>query len=250
LDPVERDPVFESGSDFKPPTQRLSERSRRGSVQLAAAARRLAQPFSAMRTEGRTFYRDAVSSRSQGEAIDEMTDVWLPQVVARFEPRKSAERLLHPRTAPEEALSYIVVDEIEEEVAVLLCEPWPELDERGRPRFDEDQRTSVQVGLDALYARLRRRQEMMRLTEEDRAAFAERPVRVGDAFAGLVDREALAADTDSLTFLDGPIVDVTAEAREAAKLQHYATAAPLLSDDDVEALYSPEGDGGETTRLA
>jgi hypothetical protein len=166
-----------------------------------------------------------------------MGDAWLPDVVARFEPR--------------ELLRYLVVDEIEEHVAVLLVEPWPELDERGRLTFaDEDERTAIEVLVPVLQERLSARDETMTLTEEDHEQFAKRPVRVGDAFAGRVDPEKLDAQTESLDFLVGPLVDITREAREAAKVQLFAAAAPVLSLDDVELLLAPEGDGGETERLA
>jgi hypothetical protein len=165
-----------------------------------------------------------------------VAEVWLPDVVAHLagETRRA-----------QADLDYIVVDEIDEDVAVLLIEPWPRLDERGRLRFgDEDERVSVEVHIPSLRERLTERAATMELTPADRAAFAERPIRVGDAFAGRVDRHALGDETGSLAFLVGPVVDITREAREAAKAQQYATAAPVLSEDEVAELLAPEDDEG------
>jgi hypothetical protein len=171
-----------------------------------------------------------------------MAAVWLPNVVSHLEQHRHPARtrpLADPAERPD--LDYIVVDEIEEDVAILLIEPWPGLDQRGRLRFgDEEQRASVEVDVAALLARLSDRQEMIGLSSQDHAAFAGRAVRVGDTFAGRVDREALATETEALGFLVGPLVDITREAREAAKAQRYATAAPVLSEDDVARLLAPE----------
>jgi hypothetical protein len=161
-----------------------------------------------------------------------VAEVWLPDVVAH---------VAGPSRRARPDVDYIVVDEIDEDVAVLLIEPWPRLDDRGRLRFgDEDARVSVEVHVPALRERLTERRATMELTGDDRAAFAQRPVRVGDAFAGRVDRRALGEDTGSLAFVVGPIIDITREAREAAKAQQYAAAAPVLSEDEVAELLAPE----------
>lgn len=135
-------------------------------------------------------------------------------------------------------VEYIVVDELEEDVAVLLVEPWPILDDRGRLRFQRpDQRVSVDVFVNEFQSLLMNRVPAGELSEEQQPAFAARPLRTGDVFCAVVDRSALESTPDK--WLRLPVIDVTAQARDAAKAQYFAAVGPVLGSEQLEAL----GDG-------
>jgi hypothetical protein len=132
---------------------------------------------------------------------------------------------------------YIVVDEIELGVAVLIVERWPRVEDK-RLRFGaEEDRIAAFVTAAALQARLANRHPLAELPEADLTAFVARPVRVGDVFAADVDRTRIPADASADTeWLLDPIYDVTREAREAAKVQYYAAVGPVLSADEAAAM--------------
>jgi len=104
-------------------------------------------------------------------------------------------------------LSYILVDEIEGGMVGLAVSEWPRTDEQGRLRFDSE---PVQVVV-------------------ERAAFEHfldahrepsRPLRIGDVFAART-------HPDPERWIEPPVHDVTADAREAAKIAFYAAVAPI-----------------------
>jgi hypothetical protein len=147
----------------------------------------------------------------------------------------SREELL---TEPVPVVEYVVVDELEEQVAVLVIEPWPSVDERGRLRFESpDQRSTVEADAEPLQHLLLERKSVEQLSEEQRVAFVSRPLRVGDVFCAVIDRAALAAGADSpRQWLRAPVIDVTAEARDAARAQYFAAVGPVLAADEFETL--------------
>lgn len=116
---------------------------------------------------------------------------WLEgQIAPLTEARPAGPAGEEPRVKP--VVEYIVIDELEEGVAVMLIEPWPFLDERGRLRFQRpDQRVSVDINVEVLQRLLTNRVPVGELTPEQRAAFVRRPLRVGDVFCTIVDRAAL-----------------------------------------------------------
>jgi hypothetical protein len=109
-------------------------------------------------------------------------------------------------------LSYIVVDEIEGGMAGLSVSDWPRKDEQGRLRFESE---PVQVAVD-----LARLQDFV-----DRHREQSRPVRIGDVFAARA--RPTEATLDPEHWIDPPVHDVTADAREAAKIAFYAAVAPI-----------------------
>lgn len=156
------------------------------------------------------------------------------------------------RALTEPVTEYVVVDELEEEVAVVVIEPWPALDRHGRLDFHRpDARLSVEVDPQALQILLTDRLPAVELTSAQRMAFVLRPLRVGDVYCAVVDREVLAETPDvPADWLRQPVVDVTAQAREAAKSQYYAAIGPVLTTEEVDSLAADfyaqeeEGDGG------
>jgi hypothetical protein len=146
----------------------------------------------------------------------------------------------------EPLVEYVVVDELEEDVAVLLVEPWPIVDDRGRLRFQRpDQRVSVDAYVDSFQRLLMNRVPAGELRDEQRTTFAARPLRVGDVFCAVIDRAALANTPDK--WLRLPVIDVTAEARDAAKAQYFAAVGPVLRPEQLEALvdgFQTEDEGG------
>jgi hypothetical protein len=125
-------------------------------------------------------------------------------------------------------LSYLVVEEMVEDVTVVTVTPWPAADAYGRLRFDGAAEAEVAVPTAALYRELYR------------GRFSRRP-RVGDVFAGRVDRGALATasggvwDEPLARLLPGPVYDLTAEARKVAKLAVYAVRSDILDNEEAEA---------------
>lgn len=141
------------------------------------------------------------------------------------------------RGIPTARLRYVVVDELFADTAELGISAWPIVDAQGRLRFPPGETSHVEV--DA-----RKMQTFLRRHRMPRKAVG-RILRTGDAFGFTVHTRRLAAflieheaaqdgaskemlDPTTWEWLDPPIRDVTAEAREAAKLSYYAAqTAPL-----------------------
>jgi hypothetical protein len=118
-------------------------------------------------------------------------------------------------------LSYAVIDDIESNFAGLSVSPWPTVDEVGRLRFGAGRSRSV----GASRAELERFLARHRLPRKG----ARRPTRIGDVFAVSV-KEPLPEDqvADPATWIEPPIYDITAEARDASKAAFYSAVAPTL----------------------
>lgn len=139
-------------------------------------------------------------------------------------------------------LSYVVVDELSPEVAALVVTEWPRLDRKGRLRFPGSTwRVGASVEeLDA--ALLGRRLPGVTLgLSPGRTVVSEvdpaqtRAIRIGDAFAVVVKRPPgrITAVPALSRWLQPPIYDVSADARDAAKAALYAAVAPTMSEADV-----------------
>jgi hypothetical protein len=107
-------------------------------------------------------------------------------------------------------VSYIVVEEIEGGMVGLAVSDWPHTDERGRLRFDSE---PVQAALELVEL-----ESFLKLHREP-----DRPLRVGDVFAARTGPPSRYPKD----WIEPPVHDVTADAREAAKVAFYAAVAPL-----------------------
>ena len=139
--------------------------------------------------------------------------------------------------------AYVVVDDLDEGLAVLVVSPWPVADDYGRARFTGPESFQLGVDREAFEELVRRaRLEHVGDTDEDRAR-AERPLRIGDVFcAGAFSSEAGAfedlrqiAERDvgggrvgTEAFSGLTLSDVTEMARGAAKLAFYSAIAPAM----------------------
>jgi hypothetical protein len=139
-------------------------------------------------------------------------------------------------------LSYIVVDEIVAPTCVLAVTEWPRVDPKGRVRFRLDARphlVRVSVG------------ELTRYLGKHRtgARNRKREVRIGDVFAAVAHTDQLAPPESEaeahelegskltpLDWLEPPVHDVTAPAREVAKIALYGAVAPVLKPHEVERI--------------
>jgi hypothetical protein len=141
-----------------------------------------------------------------------------------------------PERIPWTKFSYIVVDELSKEIAGLVVASWPRLDPKGRVRFSG---SSWHVGarVDELVALL----DAQRIVPGARAGTGsgpQRPVRIGDAFAAQVTRPRgrHAAVPPLARWLSPPVYDVSADARDAAKVALFGAVAPTMSEDDVSEI--------------
>lgn len=161
---------------------------------------------------------------SGDDRVDERAAVrrpWLPGCLCE-PPHRLA-------TADVQELSYLVVEEIVEDVAVVTVTPWPAADAYGRLRFDgAAEAAEVAIPTAALYRELYR-------------GWYSRHPRVGDVFAARVDRDALATAAGRVWaeplahLLPGPVYDLTAEARRVAKLAVHAVRSDILDIEQAEA---------------
>jgi hypothetical protein len=145
-------------------------------------------------------------------------------------------KLWKPRGAkwsPEPGDGYVVVEDQDEGTLVLLVTSWPRLDGLGRLAFPHESSTFA-VPEDRLAEAL---------GAEHQRGSAQR-FRVGDTFRvpGLLVNRDAPESADALEW--GEFVDVTAQARDAAKTALYAAAAPLVHDQrHAEAIGLVEGEG-------
>jgi hypothetical protein len=124
--------------------------------------------------------------------------------------------------------AYVVVDEIVGDAVGLAIHPWPRADHEGRLRFRQagDGRF---CGVD--------RKELQAFLDKCREgemdeALARRPVTIGDVYAATVTSTAARAKPAKL--LGEPVVDVTIDAREAAKVAFYGAVAAPLKPSEVD----------------
>ncbi|MDQ3379563.1 MAG: hypothetical protein M3546_04475 [Actinomycetota bacterium] len=144
-----------------------------------------------------------------------------------------------PRTIAD--FHYVVVDEIVGSSVGLALSAWPQLDGQGRLLF----------GTTDAYLVGSPRGELETFLSEHRLPedLRERPLRIGDVFAVRVRPEALAEIVDELdeqqrlepffapgSWIEPPVYDVTADAREAAKVAFYAAVTPTLDAEEAEPL--------------
>lgn len=125
-------------------------------------------------------------------------------------------------------LRYVVVDDVDhaEGDVVVVSEPWPTVDMLGRVRHLSAEASEQYVAVAKWHALLTRR----RIPAE----VAQRPPRVGDAFAMRLPRSG------DVLKPKGPVVDVTADAREAARAAFYGAVALPMAPAHAEALRAPE----------
>jgi hypothetical protein len=113
-------------------------------------------------------------------------------------------------------VSYVVVEELVGPLALLRRWPWPEVDPLGRLVWLDDSEyrcDAVAVAVDLLRAQLYTPSRLRR-----------RP-RCGDTFAALGAPPAVWQDDqvgDLRELFAGPVYDISADAREAAKLAYHA----------------------------
>jgi hypothetical protein len=127
-------------------------------------------------------------------------------------------------------LSYIVVDEIVDDVATLAVYPWPVADAAGRVRFP-DLSACRHVAL-----------SRQALEDELYHGSLERDPRPGDVFGAVLTDAAKRrlARHDHLTWrsprslVDPPIYDMSADARRLAKLAYYAAMTTVLAKKDAD----------------
>lgn len=142
-----------------------------------------------------------------------------------------------PPTAPALAArmpSYVVVDEIVGDAVGVAIHPWPLADHKGRLRF-----TDYGEGRFAGTSRT----ELQTWVEEHRVAalgaavtpaakeLATRSLAIGDVFAATTDAEGAGVMPEAL--LGHDFVDLTTDAREAAKLAFYGAVGRPLDEDEA-----------------
>lgn len=136
-------------------------------------------------------------------------------------------------------LRYIVVEEIVKPTCVLAVSTWPRVDDEGHVRFPLDERphlVRVELG------------DLSRYLKKHRAGRNRgREVRIGDVFAAAADTDALpepeseaeahaTTEPRDLDWLGTPVYDITAPARETAKIALYSAVAPVLTPEEAEKL--------------
>jgi hypothetical protein len=118
--------------------------------------------------------------------------------------------------------AYVVVEESVDRLIVLIAWPWPEADDQGRlfwPLASESDFKTAVTTRDLLRDQLYRPSRLVRLP------------RLGDVYAAShlgPGWEGSNLVTDVRQLFDGEVYDISADAREAAKLAYHGAAAPAL----------------------
>lgn len=124
---------------------------------------------------------------------------------------------------PDPSAWYLVIDDLDGDVTALVAAPWPTLDLHGRLRFGASQRRTT---LTRARRELQGELVAARRTAKQRAA--SRPLRIGDTF--------YVEAPDGLSGSWPVLIDVTREARDAAKVAFYGAVTPRLDPDDADRL--------------
>lgn len=140
-----------------------------------------------------------------------------------WSPRVDTDRELGAVTSMEKTDWYAVVDDIAEGTVVLQIANWPKLDRGNHLCFDKIYEQSYP--LDAL----------QQVVNRDRSRYgqpaADRPLRTGDAFR-IRCKDRPGENVISPEF-QGNVLDITAAAREQAKIAMYGAVARRLSPNEV-----------------
>ncbi|HEV2889297.1 MAG TPA: hypothetical protein VGX28_02895 [Frankiaceae bacterium] len=141
---------------------------------------------------------------------------WVPPILANVPPEVV-------RT-----LRYVVLDDVDdaEGDVVLVAGPWPTVDVLGRVRHAPEAAREQYVPVTKWMRLLERR----RVPEPVR----DRPPRIGDTFAMRLGRSGDVARPV------GPVVDVTADAREAARASFYGAVALPMDPALAARVRDPE----------
>lgn len=136
-------------------------------------------------------------------------------------------------------VSYIVIDEIVGDAVDVSISDWPDLDERGRLRFAEDESPrTVRASAAALEKYLSR--------VDFRSADWPRSLRMGDVFAARIRERKLRSperkgETSTTppgpsTWMIPPVYDISGQARDKAKEAFYAAVSPTLRPTEARAM--------------
>lgn len=128
---------------------------------------------------------------------------------------------------------YVVVDDLDDDLVVLVVAPWPDQDPDGRLTFGDPARRDT-WSMPA--TRFHDRVTAARVAARQEAP--DRPLRIGDTFLGRMDDPE---SDDGFTL----VRDVTREAREQAKLAYFSAVTPRLDPaaaQDMELLTTDETD--------
>jgi hypothetical protein len=118
---------------------------------------------------------------------------------------------------------YVVVEELVDRLIVLMAWPWPQADDLGRLFWPVEKELEYKTAVttrDLLRDQLYRPNRLQRLP------------RLGDVYAASHLGPGWAAATpvtDVRELFDGDVYDISADAREAAKLAYHGAAAPALT---------------------
>ncbi len=127
--------------------------------------------------------------------------------------------------------AYVVVDELIDDVLVLASSPWPVLDQVGRlaPPSQGATATSTSAYPVAVLQNTinEHRRRLSDPADPDISEVSDRPLRIGDVFSI---RGFAAGDPTAWEV----VVDVTAQARTAAKIALYGAVAPITSKEEAE----------------
>lgn len=141
-----------------------------------------------------------------------------------------------------EEFSYVVVEEEIDGTLGLVVADWPD-GGSGVPRFHGKDEFELAVDRDEMQRRLSDRQvPQLDLPDAVQEELRNRPVRVGDVFAIKPVAEIAPEDPDRVQTCDwiGETLDLTAEAREAAKAKTYEALTPPLDPQVAEQLMAVE----------
>jgi len=186
---------------------------------------------------------------------------WLPPVPVEEEVAlelwrpSGIERLLGPQAARDDPrwgqLRHVVIDELDENTVGLVISGWPRIDERGRLRFGgEDASSRIATLADALLTVLAE-ERVVPIDDDPRllGVLRQRELVVGDVFAAFLTSppggggagEAPAGGGGSgivapRELFAPPVLDITAEARDAVKAQASAAASGTIDKEFLELV--------------
>jgi hypothetical protein len=116
-------------------------------------------------------------------------------------------------------LTYVVLEEIVGDTVGFSLYSWPAADPEGRLRFETDRRPfEVTVTFEEICGFLERRQ--LRFVARSTGRSEDRELRIGDVFAVRLDRPAAGGREGALAGWR-EVYDISADAREVAKLAYY-----------------------------
>jgi hypothetical protein len=196
-------------------------------------------------------HRNHVSAALSSTGPDWLPPAPVEEDLSALEPWRPAgiDRLLEPpalRADPRwNQLRHVVIDELDEDTVGLVISLWPRIDKHGRLRFGDEKASKRIATLPEALLTVLAEERVVPIDDDPRVleALQQRELVVGDVFAAFLTSPPGGGDGGGGSGIVAPgelfrrpVLDITAEARDAVKAQASAAASGTIDKAFLELI--------------